>query len=258
MTSTITIEQQQAIHDKVFSMTLPAGLGSEEAACSVAAINLALTGELTDRIPPCMSAVIGRWIIRIQDRMPAEIRNSEEWKSLLPLAAGTGRTNEAARSRIVLDWMWEALILVQPVADKRGFGPAWKRMTDEKSAAAADDTYAAAWVANAAANAAADAAAERTTWAAANAATWVAATNVATWAANAVSASSADADLHAADAAEAAAWAAWVAANAAAEAAAAADLHAADAAAAEAAAEAATWDSLDPCGLLKRLIEVGF
>jgi hypothetical protein len=79
-------------------MTLPSGLGTEESACSIAAINLALTGELTDDIPDCMSEVIGRWIIPTQDAMPAELRNSPRWKSLLPLAAGTGQGDGAGAS----------------------------------------------------------------------------------------------------------------------------------------------------------------
>jgi len=74
--STITLEQQQAIAAKLASMHLPSGLGDEEAACSIAAINLALSGKLTDEIPDCMSEVIGKWIIRIQDSMPDDMRNS--------------------------------------------------------------------------------------------------------------------------------------------------------------------------------------
>src|SRR6476661_3832939 len=81
---------------------LPTGIGTKEEACSIAAINLALTGKLTDRIPECMSPVIGKWIIRIQDAMPDEMRNSAAWKALLPAAAGTGRDREADRLRIIM------------------------------------------------------------------------------------------------------------------------------------------------------------
>ena len=102
----LTTEQQTAIADRLASMHLPSGLGDEENACSIAAINLALTGELTDDIPSCMSEVIGQWIIKIQDSMPDEMRNSLEWKLLLPLAAGTGREKEKERLQIILDWMW--------------------------------------------------------------------------------------------------------------------------------------------------------
>ena len=185
--STITPEQQQSIANLLANMTLPKGMGSTESACSIAAINLALTGELTDDIPPCMSEVIGRWIIHVQDAMPAEMRNSEEWKRLLPLAAGTGRDYEQERLAIIMEWLWEVLPAVQPVADANGFGNEWRVMLRDRTAAAAAaaraaaDAAAAAWAD--AARAAADAA-----WAAA----WAAA--------------DADAARAAADAARAVAW----------------------------------------------------
>ena len=129
-------------------MELTKGVGTKKNACSIAAINLALTGELTDDIPDCMSEVIGKWIIAIQDRMPDDMRNSDEWKRLLPLAAGTGRTKESERLSIIMDWMWESLKLLQPFADAKGFGEEWAAMCVEKSHAAANSA------ANAAANAA--------------------------------------------------------------------------------------------------------
>jgi hypothetical protein len=150
----LTNEQQTAIAEKLASMHLPAGLGNKENACSVAAINLALSGKLTDEIPACMSEVIGRWVIGVQDAMPDEMRNSAEWKSLLPLAAGTGRAEEKERLAIILDWMWGTVLpTLQPLADERGFGDVWRSMTTERTAEAAK-------AAKAAANAAADAAAQ--------------------------------------------------------------------------------------------------
>ena len=144
-TSTITPKQQAEIAALIEPMTLAIGVGSEESACSVAAINLALTGELTDRIPDCMSEVIGSWIIRIQDQMPESIRNSAEWKRLLPFAAGTGRAKEQQRLALIMDWMWRALSIVQPVADAKGFGAEWAAMLREKTR-----TTAAAYVTTAA------------------------------------------------------------------------------------------------------------
>ena len=165
--STITKEQEQKIADWLATHELPSGLGNEETACSIASINLALTGRLTDDIPECMSQVIGRWIIRVQDALPYEIRNSAEWKRLLPLAAGTGRKCENGRVAIILDWMWVTVLpQLQPIADARGFGEEWSTMCNEKTAesakkardAAADAyayaTYAAATYADAAAAAA--------------------------------------------------------------------------------------------------------
>ena len=90
---------------------IPAGMGTRRAACSVAAINLALTGELTDQVPRCMSTVIGHWIISTQDNLSDEVRNSAEWRDLLPLAAGTGRDElrEMERARILREWAGRVL-----------------------------------------------------------------------------------------------------------------------------------------------------
>ncbi len=164
--ATWTRDADLRLREYLATHQLSQGVGNEESACSVAAINLALTGTLTDRIPECMSLVIGRWIIRVQDAMPSELRNSREWRDLLPLAAGTGRGHEAERAAVALGWMWDALALIQPVADERGFGAEWRKMCEQRAAlAAADAAYAAAYAddaadaAYAAAHAAADAAA---------------------------------------------------------------------------------------------------
>ena len=147
--STITAEQQASVAAMLASMPdLPSGVGSKENACSIAAINLALTGKLTDKIPDCMSPVIGKWIIKIQDSAPAELRNSERWRRLLPLAAGTGRDREDERSSVALDWMWSVVLpRLQPLADKHGFGESWKKMCDLRTradAAAVSAAYASA------------------------------------------------------------------------------------------------------------------
>jgi hypothetical protein len=134
----LTQDQFKAIENKVQGMELCAGLGSYESACSIAAINLALTGELHDGIPACMSEVIGHWIISIQDAIPAYIRNSRQWKSLLPLAAGTGRKKEKERLELLLDWMWNSVLpRAQAEADIFCFGGPWRVMLNEKNADAA-------------------------------------------------------------------------------------------------------------------------
>jgi hypothetical protein len=141
MSSTLTHEEEQQIAEWLADHpTLTQGVGTEEAACSVAAWNLALTGTLTDKIPDCASEVIGRWIIGVQDSCPPEHgRGHPEWLRLLPLAAGTGRAHEAERLAIVLDWMWGTVLpSLQPVADKNGFGKQWKVMCTVRTHAAAD------------------------------------------------------------------------------------------------------------------------
>jgi hypothetical protein len=146
------LEQYLATHH------IPSGLGTKEEACSIAAINLAISGDLTDEIPGCMSLVIGKWIIQVQDKMPDSIRNSAEWKALLPLAAGTGRELEKERLALTLDWMWGCLATLQPLADKNGFGSEWQAMILQKTNADTAADTAAAAVYSAAADAAADAA----------------------------------------------------------------------------------------------------
>jgi hypothetical protein len=175
--STITTKQQASIASKLATMQLPSGLGNKQSACSIATINLALSGRLTDEIPDCMSEVIGRWIIVVQDAMPDDVRNSARWKSLLPLAAGTGRDREQERLDIILDWMWGTVLpSLQPIADQQGFGKQWQKMTTERTAASA----------NAVAEVAGVAAATVAAWAAATVAARVAgaaARGAATWAA---------------------------------------------------------------------------
>ena len=168
MNTTLLPQQQEKISKIVNNMNLCVGKGTAESACSIAAINLALTGNLTDVIPDCMSAVIGKWIIGVQDAMPAEIRNSPEWKSLLPFAAGTGRDRESERLKIILDWIWDDVLpLVQPVANENGFGKEWEKMLTAKTLNAAADAALAAdtvfdsfnYITNSAAHAARDVAA---------------------------------------------------------------------------------------------------
>lgn len=232
--STITTDQQQAISRLVSGMALSKGLGDKDNACSIAAINLALTGELTDRIPPCMSEVIGRWIISVQDAMPSQMRNSSEWKRLLPLAAGTGREREHERLAIVMKWMWsDVLPTLQPLADQRGFGEEWRTMLEKRTRFAAATAKSAAYA--------------TTTTIAARAVAFyavAAAENVICAVDNARSARvavgrSAEA-IYVAEAAEAAARAAESAASAAAR--------------ALASEFTAMWQQFDPCGLMERLI----
>jgi hypothetical protein len=215
---------EQAIADYFANRTIPSGLGTRESACSIAGINVALTGTLTDKIPDCMSEVIGHWIIVIQDSMLSSIRNSARWKSLLPYAAGTGRNKETERLAIILDWMWTVVLpTLQPIANENGFGSEWEAMLREKTERAA----LAAWsAADAVREEAESETAEYAAESAADAASWA---------------------MRVASAVDAATWvgegrAAANAADAAAD------------AAANAAAVEVVWKKFDPCGLLKRLI----
>ncbi|WP_425155522.1 hypothetical protein [Candidatus Palauibacter sp.] len=185
---------------------IPTGLGTKDAACSVAAINLALTGELSGDVPGCMSKVIGRWIVVTQDKMPDAVRNSEGWRALLPLAAGTGREREAARLRVVMNWMWSVLARAQPVADEHGFGGAWRAMCEQRTKDAARAAARATGPAATAARATARATARAAAWATASAAAYAAAYAAAKAAAKAASAAARDA-ANAAAGSRAAVWA---------------------------------------------------
>jgi hypothetical protein len=241
----ITTEQEIAIRDTLTNMPkLAVGLGTAEQACSIAAINLAMTGTLTDTVPDCMSRVIGRWIIRIQDPMPATIRDSAAWRELLVLSAGTGREHEAERVALVLDWMWDALALVQPRADVRGYRVAWATMLRERTAQSARSASAyAATTADAYAAASASESAAAYAYA-----------DAASSAATAAAASSSASTATAAAAAAAASASASASAHAASSTATAADAYAD--AAPSAYAAAAAWETIDPVGLLRRLVAV--
>lgn len=207
----ITVAQEQSIRTTLAAMpTLAVGLGTQDQACSIAALNLGLTGTLTDRVPDCMSEVIGRWIIGIQDRMPTTIRDSAAWRELLVLSAGTGREHEAERLASVLDWMWSALAVAQPQADQLEYGDAWATMMRERTSIAAQDAVTVAV-------------------AAADVVTAAAAFAVATAAADAFA--DADADVVA-------------------------DVVAGVRSFTSSAAYADAWDTIDPAGLLRRMVAV--
>ena len=145
MTTVWTQEADARLRDYLASHEVAEGIGTQESACSVAAINLALTGKLTDTIPMCMSEVIGEWMTVVQDVMPLEMRNSSGWKCLLPMAAGTGREREEERLALIMDWLWGTVLPdLQSVADQGGFGAEWRTMCVEKSPKAARDAWAAA------------------------------------------------------------------------------------------------------------------
>jgi hypothetical protein len=138
MTQTFTQEHKAKLKEYLATHTLHSGLGTKEIACSIAAINLAVSGTLTDDIPDCMSDVLGTAAIVLQDAMPEEMRNSERYKALLPEMAGTGREHEQERLAILMNWMWSVVLpQLQPIADKHGFGSKWQTMCNLKTAAAA-------------------------------------------------------------------------------------------------------------------------
>lgn len=108
--STLTQEEQEKLSEFLTTRKLCVGLGNLNTACSIGTINLFLSNTLTARIPKCMSEVIGKWIVYMQDLMPAELINSSRWKQLLVLAAGTGREKEKERFAIIEEWFWTTVL----------------------------------------------------------------------------------------------------------------------------------------------------
>ena len=221
LTPEFTPEAREKLESYLATHKLPEGMGTKEGACSIAAINLAMTGKLTDDIPDCMSEVLGKATIILQDYMPDDMRNSARYKAWLPNAAGTGRDREKERLDVLLDWMWGTVLPeLQPTADARGFGAEWRRMCAERSKDAAD----------AARDAAADADADAAT----------------------AAAYAADTPLHAAYATSRSAdYAAYATSRS-------ADYAARAATAARSTAYAdALWERVDPIGVLERMTYLG-
>ena len=104
--------------------TIPVGLGTKEAACSMAAINLAWNGGLRDVAPPCMSQIIGHWILMVQDECFEDVRNSREWRRALLSAPGTGRDDKREDQRFSMLRNWALSPVLEsllPVAVEHGF-----------------------------------------------------------------------------------------------------------------------------------------
>jgi hypothetical protein len=161
MTQDFTDDMRTKLIAYLETHDLPSGLGDEDGACTLAAIRLAYDGQLNDGVIDCMSPVLGKAAMQLQDAMPADMRNSARYKNLIPNMPGTGRKREAARLAIFMDWMWTVVLpQLQPIADKGGFGVEWRHMCETKTwAAAADAAARAAARAAACADAAAAAAA---------------------------------------------------------------------------------------------------
>jgi hypothetical protein len=170
-----------------------------------------------------MSLVIEHWLIELETAIPGKLHDSEEWRSLLPLAAGTGRAAEVEveREALIFEWLSSTILpRLQPVADEGGYGDAWAAMCRERTATAARAASAAA-----AETAARSENQQSWTWAA-----WAAASAVA---ADAMAAGRASAAAAAAAAVVAGQWAG------------------------REGQAGAYWQAVDPVGLLRRLIEAG-
>ena len=144
------LKQYLSTHKFPSSGLGPVAYDPKEYIGSLAAINLAIDGTISDKtpdyiseifidkIPDCMSEILGQVMPRFDLGTPNEMLNSAEYKALLPDMAGTGREHEEERLDILLDWMWGTVLpQVQPLADRGGFGEKWQTMCQERTKEAA-------------------------------------------------------------------------------------------------------------------------
>jgi len=138
----ITTEQRQKLIDHFKSTPISGGLGTKDEPCTFAAIQLALTGELTDKDEAeCVSPTIREWVISVQDFMPSAMRtdpedeHSKRWRQTAPWIAGTVNEDlEEARQAMVIDWMWDCLggdMVPEWVPDQ--FHQQWSAILSDKS-----------------------------------------------------------------------------------------------------------------------------
>lgn len=133
-----TNEHQKKIRKHIARHTISVGIGDGNSACTLATINLAISGLLTDDIPECMSSVLGSTVIVLQDAFTYELRNSDRYKKLIIDMPGTGKDQEEERLTIITDWMWEVVLpMLLPKAERNGFGKEWRTMLSEKTINAA-------------------------------------------------------------------------------------------------------------------------
>ena len=91
---------QSQVATFVTAATLGQGLNDSQTPCTIAAINLTLTGRFTDNCPECMSPELCDFVVILQDSLSHECRNSPEWKSVIPLLLNTKDQNAEIKSRI--------------------------------------------------------------------------------------------------------------------------------------------------------------
>ncbi len=142
MTARFTTKMERRLRAILKTSELPKGLGTYQNPSSMAAINLAISEELVPYVPDCMSLVIGKWVLIMNDAVPHCIRNSKRWKKALPLAAKSGQDHEEHRANILVEWLWNDIMpLPQNAADLTGLGREWHTLLEQRSSDAAGAVY---------------------------------------------------------------------------------------------------------------------
>ena len=153
----ITDKQRKAIRKRLRTLTLvhEVGYATGGTACTISAINLALTGQLTDTDPSkCMWDALRLFVIRVQDEMPLQMmepgdEHGDLWRAIVPYIAGSrDLPDKPARLALILDWMWERLGDPAVVAAVPAhILPVWQSMVTLRTLRAADDASKAAVIA---------------------------------------------------------------------------------------------------------------
>ena len=109
ITDVFDVEQARAKFAAALAkVTLVHGVGNpvDGTACTESALQLALTGKLTDDLHPCVDPAVHRWVIRTQDRLDDKTLNGP-WKDLAPRIVGTAGVHD--RLGKIMETMWDAM-----------------------------------------------------------------------------------------------------------------------------------------------------
>ncbi len=84
------------------------------------------------------SLVLAEWVTTSLEWLPPFISDTVEWGVLIQASEHVGQSGDVRRQELISDWMWcTVLPVLQPYADRYGFGLEWQRMLDERTSEAA-------------------------------------------------------------------------------------------------------------------------
>jgi hypothetical protein len=104
----ITQETREQVARECATRRMVTGTGDhgEGTACLMSAVNLGLTGRLTDKHHPYVSEAVRGLVVGLHDSLPDAVRSGQAWRSLGPLMLGTGDDgHDDERVRMILGWV---------------------------------------------------------------------------------------------------------------------------------------------------------
>lgn len=134
MGMTTNYETEKALYTAFLKdLRLVAGVGNLKAgeACTESALQLALTGKLTDDRHPCVDPLIHKWVMNVQDRLDNATLNGP-WKDIAPMVVGTIDVPDSLNR--IMTTMWDALSEMTFASAK--VNVAWKDMLTARTATA--------------------------------------------------------------------------------------------------------------------------